>query len=281
MTICNREPGDILAEIRMMHTTKSHSEYWLVEGASDIRFFTPRVRGSIHLIDCTGKYKLIGAMRLRETLSNMRSISTLGIVDNDYDWLTGAELPADIISTEPRDLEGILLRANTIDCILSEFSSKEKIQAFEAQSGTSVVDAVLSKALIFGKIRAVNSLHYKKCLKTFKPIQFCNNDWTYNEAEAIKKAVSLGVSKSPNELIDLISKLPDKDPWHYIRGHDAVDILCGGLIHKLGLKKGISIANIEPILRQSFSNEHLSNTVLYRDTTKWHTDRGLSNPFRD
>ncbi|WP_421557991.1 DUF4435 domain-containing protein [Pseudomonas canadensis] len=254
--------------------------FWLLEGVTDIKFFKPRIEQSTTLIECNGKYKLIEVIKRLNSVKTLQNIVVMGLVDNDYDWLTGFRLPENVVSTEPRDLEGVLLRANCIDNVLAEYANATAVNHFIKVNGP-IVDAILKRAMIFGKIRAVNSLTTKASLKEFKPIQFFNKEnWTYDEDRALTRAVKLGVCTSIDELQAAISKLPDASPWHYVRGHDAVDILCGGLLSVLGGRKGVCIADIEPILRQSFSYEDYIRTDIYGASKLWHEKRGLDYPYR-
>lgn len=280
MSICEREPGDILAEVQMMHAANDEKIYWIVEGVSDVKFFKPRVSGNIHLIDATGKYKILSALERYDGIDSFSEIPVLGIIDNDYDWLTLPSHPSHIISTEPRDLEGILLRANLVSCVLAEHANHEAVVEFETKNNTTVLQAVLDRGLIFGKIRAVNNLHFKKCLKKFKPIQFFSPDWTYDEMAALEKATALGVGDSVEDLKSKILTLPDVDPWHYIRGHDAIDILCGGIVSVLGGGKACNSNLLEPILRQALSFEAFSKTKLFKETVAWHESKGLTHPYQ-
>ncbi len=277
--ICSREVGDIISEINMTMAAEPKSIFWLLEGVTDIKFFKPRISGDTSLIECNGKYKLIEVIKRINSSKALQNIRAMGIVDNDYDWLTGYVLPDNIISTEPRDLEGVLLRANCIENILAEYGNANAVAQFKKLNG-SVVDAVLSRAMIFGKIRAANSLTAKIKLKEFKPIQFFRNNWIYDEEAALARAVQLGVCATVEDLKAVIRNLPDAPPWHYVRGHDAVDILCGGLLSVLGPSKGVCAAQIEPILRQSFSHEDYLKTEIYRSSKLWHEQNGLDYPCR-
>lgn len=280
MSMCEREPGDILAEVKMMHSASADKIYWVVEGVSDVKFFKPRVAANIHLIDATGKYKILSALERYSQIDAFSEIPVLGIVDNDYDWLTAPCHPPHVISTEPRDLEGILLRANLVNCVLAEHADHKAVLDFESKNNTTVLQAILDRGLIFGKIRAVNNIYFKRCLKNFKPIQFFIKDWTYNETAALEKAVALGVGSSLEDLKLKISELPDADPWHYIRGHDAIDILCGGIVSVLGTGKSCSSNLLEPILRQALSFDAFSKTKLFKETIDWHESKGLAYPYQ-
>lgn len=276
--ITERQPGDIISEVLMTLAADPEAIFWLLEGVSDVKFFRSRLKPGIFLVDSTGKYKVISAMQRINADEKLSRLKLLGIVDNDYDWLTDYRLPDNVISTEPRDLEGVMLRANSVACVLAEYGNADAVADFERQ-GVSIVDAVLRRSLLFGKIRAVNNLNEKVCLKKFKPLQFFKEDWSYDEDAALDRAVRLGVAHSVESLRERILDLPDVSHWHYVRGHDAIDILCGGLKSIFGDGRAVGVPSIEPILRQSLNDEDFARSKLFTEVVRWHQDRGFENPY--
>lgn len=277
--IVARDVGDIISEIQMTLAAEPKAIFWLLEGVTDVKFFRPRLIDSITLIDSMGKYKVIETIKRLSGSEGLKDLAVLGVVDNDYDWLIGYEVPENIVSTEPRDLEGILLRANCVSCVLAEFGNRRSVEVFERREG-SVIQGILNRALVFGKVRAVNSLTSKVCLKNLKPVQFFKSDWSYDEGRLFEKAVQLGVAGSVDELMAEMYNLPEADPWHYVRGHDAIDILCGGLISVLGAGKACA-SQIEPVLRQSLTTVQYRNTAIHEQSSLWHVQRNLPYPYRD
>ncbi|MHA6791798.1 DUF4435 domain-containing protein [Pseudomonas bijieensis] len=276
--ITEREPGDIAAEVLMTISADPETVFWLLEGVTDIKFFRPRIKPGLCLIDTTGKYKLIRAMNLFNSDSQFSGVNILGVVDNDYDWLTDYQLPENVISTEPRDLEGLMLRANSIACVLAEFAKPSLVESFEA-NGTSVTDAVVERAIFFGKIRAVNNIHNRVCLKKFKPLTFFRHDWSYDHDWALTRAVELGVCDSVEFLLNEMRRLPNVDDWYYVRGHDAIDILCGGLKSVFGYTGSVGANTIEPVLRQSLRDADFAKSKIYTEVNSWHKSRGMGNPY--
>ncbi|UVL48690.1 DUF4435 domain-containing protein [Pseudomonas moraviensis] len=276
--ITEREPGDIVAEVLMTISADPETVFWLLEGVTDVKFFRPRLKPGLCLIDTTGKYKLIRAMKLFNEDLRFSAINVIGIVDNDYDWLTNFELPENVVSTEPRDLEGLMLRANSISCVLAEYGRPASIQSFE-ERGTSIIDAIVERALFFGKIRAVNNVNRRVCLKKFKPLMFFREDWSYDENSALLRAVQLGVSDSVEILMAEMQKLPVVNDWYYVRGHDAIDILCGGLKSVFGDGRLTGVNAIEPVLRQSLSDAEFARSKIYTEVNSWHVSRGIPSPY--
>lgn len=276
--ITERESGDIAAEVLMTISAEPETVFWLLEGVTDIKFFRPRLKPGFCLIDTTGKYKLVRAMNIFNSDPQFSGVNVLGVVDNDYDWLTDYQLPANVISTEPRDLEGLMLRANSISCVLAEYAKPSLVESFEA-NGISVTDAVVERALFFGKIRAVNNINKRVCLKSFKPLTFFRSDWSYDHDWALARAVELGVCESIDLLLNEMRNLPAVDNWYYVRGHDAIDILCGGLKSIFGDGRSIGANTIEPVLRQSLSDAEFARSKLYTEVSAWHISRGIDTPY--
>ncbi|WKW33938.1 DUF4435 domain-containing protein [Pseudomonas viridiflava] len=136
MSDWDKTVGVVVSEIKMMETS-SKGYYWLVEGPSDIKFLSPRKPECIELILSGGKRNVIGAV---EALASEKVIKrVLGIVDADIDWLlVEVERHPSIITTDPRDLEGVLLRSSAYTKVLAEFSDDSKVRRFEASRSCDV-----------------------------------------------------------------------------------------------------------------------------------------------
>jgi hypothetical protein len=276
MSEWNKCVGEIIAELRMMQTSFK-GFFWLVEGPSDIRFFTTRKNRNVELIAAGGKTNIINTIRkLQEDPINTK---ILGIVDSDIDWLIPQpERPSNIISTDPRDIEGMLLRSTALDKILSEYAEPEKIHKFEQKAGKTVREYIHDTSEFFGKIRAVNELKGKVSLRKLKPqIFIMKNSWSYDFDAALKFTIDRGVCTSTDELLSLISNLPTMDQWYYVRGHDAVNILTGGLLKEIGRGTPIYDSMIESMLRVGIEEHEYHESNLYRAIENWHYNSLLEN----
>lgn len=273
MSSWDRSIGDIIAEIKMTETD-FNGFYWLVEGPSDTRFFEHRKYSNIEIIPAGGKRNVIGVIRdLHDDPVNSK---ILGIVDADIDWLIPTpQRPSNIISTDPRDLEGILLRSRSLDKLLSEYAEPKKISAFEARMGKTVREYIHDTSDFFGKIRAANDLHKGISLKkNFRPQIFIKKDkWEYDFDAALKNCVDRGVADSTESLKDLIEKLPQDKYWHYVRGHDAVNILTGGLIKEIGRGGLIDDSRIESALRIGIEDEEYKASKIYEELERWKAEK--------
>ncbi len=84
----HKDPGTIAAEIKMMRSAHSGA-FLVVEGASDARFWRPRRRGDCEIVDGEGKQNVVRGVRRLDAESVG---GVLGIVDDDYDSLTGVDV---------------------------------------------------------------------------------------------------------------------------------------------------------------------------------------------
>lgn len=270
MSEWDKSVGVLVAEIKMMEASYK-GFYWLVEGPSDIRFFSTRKRDNVELVVCGGKKNVVGAIRALAADSVNSRI--LGIVDADIDWLFPNYVrPANVITTDPRDLEGVLLRSSAYFKVLAEFADAAKVKAFEDKNQCTVLEYVLKVSMFFGKIRAVNDLNQAVSLKKYKPQGFMQKGvWLYDFEKALDVAISKGVCHTSEELKQKMELLPDVDIWNYVRGHDAVDIFAGGLISELGRNGGrVDGERLELVLRSGIDEAEFVETKLHRMIDAWH-----------
>jgi hypothetical protein len=272
MSEWDKTVGVLVAEIKMMEASYK-GFYWLVEGPSDIRFFSTRKRENVELVVGGGKRNVVGAIRTLAT--DPVSNRILGIVDADIDWLIpGYVRPDNVITTDPRDLEGVLLRSSAYYKVLAEFADTLKVSNFEIKNKCSVLDYVRNISMFFGKIRAVNDLNVGISLKKYKPQSFMQKGvWLYDFELALKVAVEKGVCATVEELKQKMESLPEVDIWNYVRGHDAVNIFAGGLIAELGRGVRIDSDRVELVLRSGIDDAEYSQTKLHKMIDAWHASK--------
>ena len=272
MSDWDKNVGVIVSEIMMMDAS-SKALYWLLEGPGDIRFFSSRKREGVELIVSGGKRNVIGSIQALSTEPVCERL--LGIVDADIDWLLPNQpRPANVITTDPRDLEGVLLRSGAYFKVLAEFADAKKIKNFESRKGCTVLEYLRDISVFFGRIRAVNDLNKCVSLKKFKPQSFMlKGTWEYDLKSALISAVSKGVSDTVEELEKQMLLLPDVFIWNYVRGHDAVNIIAGGLISELGAGGGVDSGRVESVLRSGIDEAEFVETKLHKMMTEWHDSR--------
>lgn len=269
MTAWNRDVGNIIAEIKMMMADFS-GYFWIVEGPSDQRFFNSRAKEDIALIVAGGKRNVINAVQRLE--SDPAPAKVLGIVDADIDWLMPLQnRPTNIVSTDPRDLEGILLRSSAFVKVLAEYADSKKVAAFEQRTGKPVIKHIHDTATFFGKIRAVGDLYGRASLKKFKPQgSLVKGTWSYDTELALNIAVGYGVSDSVANLKHEISTLPNADDWCYVRGHDAVNIFTAGLLSEIGRGASVDDARVDSLLRAGIEEHEYQASTLYNSLNNWY-----------
>lgn len=260
-----RSGEDIAAELIMMQTS-SRGPFVIVEGPTDECFLWPRLKRTCYISIGSGRISVEKAVEILDRSSS--NISYVGIVDEDYDWLIGyAPASRNVLKTDPRDIEGMLFRSSALSAVLAEFGNRGAIQQLERLEG-SVINAILARAEPFGKIRMVNSAGPMVDMTSFKPMRFCRADWTYNLDEAMRCAVRCGVAPDIGTLESRMAVLSPPDIWHCVRGHDLVDILVGGLIHKFGAGN-VDRRGVERLLRQSLPPVEFARTKLYERLIAW------------
>ena len=123
----HKNPSTLAAEVKM--TRGAHNgTLLLVEGSDDIRFWGTRRHPTCELVDGEGKANVIGCIhRLdKEPVSGV-----LGVVDDDYDFLTGTHhATRNIVATDAHDLECLLCRSPALDEVLAQCGDRAKILHF-------------------------------------------------------------------------------------------------------------------------------------------------------
>lgn len=272
MSEWNRSVGEIVSQIKMMETDYN-GLYWLVEGPSDLRFFGSRKFECVELIVSGGKRNVAGVISALSADSVSDRI--LGIVDADYDWLfeVGEKLP-NIVTTDPRDLEGVLLRSGALNKVLSELSTSKKIKDFESRYNCDVRSHIHKWADFFGRVRAVNDMGARVDLECLKPQRYMKSPaWVYSEEEILHEAVKLGVSDTATNLSEKMHSLPNKTLWCYVRGHDAVNILAGGLMSEIGQGGSVKLPALQSLLRAGIEEHEYRGTKLFQSIDAWMVER--------
>lgn len=272
-----RSAADIVAEIEMVRTN-FRGGFLVVEGDSDERFFRSRLSENSYVVIADGKRNVETAFSILDLdPSHLRTLA-VGVVDEDYDWLTGHNvLSRNIVKMDPRDLEGLLLRSSALSSVLAEFATASSVEVFQAATGGSIRDALISRADIFGRIRMVSALGPQVCLKSLKPQRFCNvSTWSYDVSAIKAEAVRLGVAQNVAALDRSISALSAPSSWHVVRGHDAIDVLVGGLKGVLGGKASVGERDVERVLRQALQDSELRSSHFFWALSAWQGARGFN-----
>ena len=273
----HKDPGTIAAEIRMMRS-EHPGAFLVVEGAADVRFWRPRRHEGCELVDGEGKKNVIGGVRRLDAES---FAGVLGIVDDDWDSLTGVDVHAsNVARTDAHDLECLLCRSSALEKVLAEHGDESKIRRFEMNEGMDVRRGLLDRALVFGRLRLAAALYDLDLDRSaIRVRRFVRPDaWTVDGDGLVRAATRDGSSDARDFVNRCIAKLPRADPWLVARGHDMVEILTIGLRRVLGaVGASVGSEQISGVLRAGFSRSDLQVTRLWADMRTW---EAANDPFR-
>lgn len=270
----HKDPGSIAAEIKMTRMVHDGA-FLVVEGVTDVRFWKPRLHNGCELVDGEGKLNVIGAVDRLDTESFS---GVLGIVDDDYDSLTGVTRgSANLVATDAHDLECLLCRSTALDSVLAEFGVARKIQAFEEGTDSDVRTGLLERAMVFGRVRwAAARYDLDIDFRTLRVPRFVDKaTWTVDDGELLRAVSKNGSSLNCEALGHRIAGLPPADPWRIAQGHDMIEILRIGLQRVLGnLPNSEGPKDIARVLRTAIPPAELQATTLYTDIHTWESANG-------
>ena len=275
MISSQKGPGDVAAEILMSRMDHSGS-FLVVEGDDDSKFWQPRITSpECAIVIGGGKTAVVGSL---ERLDRKNFRGAVGIVDDDCDRLRGVEnLSPNLVRTDTRDLEGLLLRSSAFFKVLAEFGDHEKICRFE-ERGESVRNSLILRALMPGKLRwLAYSKNVSVNFERLAPASFIDDmTWQLDESGLLDSAVELGLGDTRENLARDLSCLPAVDPWQVCQGHDLVDILGRGFRAVLG-KDNPGKKAIARVLRSGVEKRELEGLDIYRGLWTWETG---NRPFK-
>ena len=202
----------------------------------------------------------------------------IGVIDDDCDTLDGITPQSkNVVVTDSRDLESLLLGTRALDKVLAEFGNPKSIQALESKEGESVREALFRRALPFGRLR----WHSKRnggslSFKNLRPARFADEKaWTF-DLEELFAVSAQGLSTSPLQLKQELSNLPNHDPFLLCHGHDLVDILSIGLRRVLGTNSP-GRERVASTLRSGADASELEVTQLWGKIRSWES---ANTPYR-
>lgn len=268
-----KTPGTLVAELKM--TRMSHlGALLLVEGSDDLRFWSLRHHEGCEPVLGENKMNIVAAMPV---LDAQHFKGALGVVDSDYDTLTGVRCASEnLVTTDAHDLECLLFRTSALDAVMAEFGDPDKVTRLQDESGVSVRQNLLERAAVFGRLRWAAIRHRDTDgLTMIKIPRFVDEQtWTVDE-QALMRTIPNQSAGNADLWAHRIAALPHADSWYLAQGHDMIDILRIGLRRVLGsIKSTVGRKEIARLLRQSAPLEELKATGLYTDIRNWEA----SNP---
>ena len=275
---------DVANGIRMTRT-QFRGTFLIVEGqTADLRVYK-------RLIDpeqaqVTPAHNKNNALAALEILENTNFLGVVAIVDADFWRLEEVEPTSpNLFITDTHDLETMLLESPSLEKLLDELGSEDKITNFTANNKMEVRQALLAAACPIGYLRWISqrsnlSLKFEDIVfGRFIDRQILHIDVSELIREVKNKSRRHDLSDS--NLQDKINELTDSkhNSWDICCGHDLVCILSVGLRSALGSKNSNEVEQetLERLLRTGYESAYFFSTRLYQALRKWETS---NPPFR-
>ncbi len=270
----SRTVGDVVAEMLMSRSAFSGS-LLVLEGDDDVRFWRARAPGhsECQFVLAGSKPTVSGAVVRADTL---KQDGILGVIDDDCDSLLGLVMPsANLIRTETRDLETLLLFSFAFEKVLGEAGDSQKIQVLEQKEGWGIRDAFVSRALPFGQLRFLSARNrWAVSFDRLNPWKWANvASWTFDRAAILQEICNQVSAMTETALEQELAPLAEIRPWSILHGKDCLDVLAIGLRSAIGNIQH-SDKRIMQMLRLAFDGAMLRGTLLYSNIKAWET----SNP---
>lgn len=275
MPFVTRSVGDVVAEILMSRTAFSGS-LMVLEGDSDSKFFSRRLsRDHSQIVVAGGKQTVCGAVL---GVYGKGQSGVLGVVDDDYDSICGVPIPSKhIVCAETRDIEVLLLASPALELVVNELGTLAKIRLFEKTHGTTVREALVTRSLVFGKLRWLDRQNaWKLKFDNCSPWRFGDvSNWAIDEVSLIAH-VSQELKMLPSDLAALLAATPAVNANIVLHGRDTINVLSMGLRGTLGNQQH-SEEKICQALRLAFDDAMAAGTLLFQRIKKWETENA---PYR-
>lgn len=263
-----RTVGDVVAEL-VMSRTNFAGTLLLVEGDTDSKFWSPRTDGNRRQIVIAGsKTTVIGAV-IRANAQPLTGV--LGIVDDDYDSLCGTAVAVqNVLRLDARDLEVLLIRSPALERVMQEDGDAASISALEAAEGKPLRQAILDRAILFGKLRWLSkqrgwNFDFDEHLRPFRVGAVAT--WHIDEAQAlavVAGAVGLSVAQLTTEL----NNLPVADAYFVLHGRDTIAVIAMGLRGVLAGQQH-PVERIALMLRLAFDGAMANATQIFQSIRAW------------
>ncbi|MBN3925503.1 DUF4435 domain-containing protein [Nostoc sp. NMS4] len=270
-------------KIRQLRQTYSGA-FLLVEGSYDKVFYERFVdKLACHLEITAGKpsskQRAIEILAILET-SNFQGV--LAIVDADFDRLQNIPVKSpNLLLTDTHDLETMLIQSPTLDKVIAEFASEDKI----SQLNRDIREVLLSVGISVGYLRWISQSDGLNL--TFEGIIFSRfineKNWQFNELKLIQevKNKSQAFYLKDEEIQQRLNseKSNNHDRWQVCCGHDLVEILSLGLRKVIGTNNAADVEpnSLERNLRLAYEVAYFCKTQLYSEIRLWETN---NPPFK-
>ena len=217
--------ADVANEIRMTRT-QFRGTFLIVEGqTADLRVYKRLI--DPEQVQVTPAHNKDNALAALALLEDTNFLGVVAIVDADFWRLEGVEPTGpNLFITDTHDLETMLLESPSLEKLLDEFGSEEKITNFTANNKMEVRQALLTAACPIGYLRWVSQRNNLSL--TFEGIifsRFIDRDTLHIDISKLIREVknkSRRHDLSESDLRDKIDELADSkhNSWDICCGHD-------------------------------------------------------------
>ncbi len=275
---------DVANGIRMARAQFSGT-FLIVEGqTADLRVYKRLIDSK--RVQVTPAHNKDNALAALKILEEADFAGVVAIIDADFWRLEGlCPTSPNQFMTDTHDLETMLLESPSLEKLLDEFGSEQKIARFTENNKTNVRQVLLSAADPIGYLRWAsqrNNLSLKFEGIVFN--RFINRDTLHVDSSELIREVknkSRRHDLSDNDLQDKLDELVDSkhSSWDICCGHDLVCILSVGLSRVLGSNQHREVEPevLEKFLRAGYESAYFLSTQLYQSLRRWETS---NSPFR-
>jgi hypothetical protein len=273
--------GFIVAnEIRMFRTVHRAKTGMIIEGGKDRRVYAKAV-------DLTQCEPFVAGCRRHvedavKELKRTGEPGVLGVVDADTDHLDGVvTADPDLLVTETRDLEGLILATSTLKDVLIEHDLAPETFGAKPEMKVALAAAELGYVRwVSGKRGWLLSFPEDNFGKFINPRTLnCNSRAMCTEIAA-KNRHCAGITATQIEQELVNAKALNHDPLKVARGHDVTAILAWAIrkLTKKERKDGAFVDSglIETHLRLTYTRESFKNTSLFKALKDW---EGRNAPY--
>ena len=275
---------EVASTIRMTRHQFSGT-FVIVEGeTADLPVYRRLVDSKLARV--TSAHSKDNALAALKILENADVDGVVAIVDADFWRLEGVEPTSrNLFITDTHDLETMLLESRSLEKLLDEFGSEQKIVRFTENNKTDVRQALLIAAGPIGYLRWASQRNNLSL--TFEGIvfsRFIDDDTLHIDISNLIRIVKNKSNRhdlDDNYLQGKIDELADSkhNSWDICCGHDLVCILSFGLRSVLGTNNANKVKpeDLERILRAGYEHVYFLSTQLYQSLREWET---FNPPFR-
>jgi hypothetical protein len=259
-------------DIMMTRSNKKDHSALLLEGPDDLRVYENFLHSQCIGFPLDGQDQVLGAAAI---LRHRKQLGIAGIVDADCGHLEGAVFPPNILVTDERDLETLLVNSPALEKVLRENQlSREK-------TPDDLRDKLVGCCKDLGYLRC-GALR-KKWHLDFKNLEYAKfvdlKKLTTDRVLLVKEvlAKNLGFGATADDLVQLIREQEDARhrSWQVVAGHDLTSVLALWISSLRGFS--ISYKIIESQLRLAYEGKSFITTKLYKQIRAWEQ---ANDPFR-